>query len=94
MLADEPDAMYTPTWPTMPAEMRDRKLCELDVDGYRVLMSRPFMGDLKNTQSISYRVLAIEDDYHGRIFLKFKQVESIGNIYHFAAFMKVRKDDI
>lgn len=93
MLQDESDALYTPTDPDLPKDMRERRLCELDVDGYLVLISRPFMGDLKNTEAILYRVLDIESSPHGRIFLKFKQKEPIGNIYSFAAFMKVKKEE-
>lgn len=93
MLIDEPDSEFMPTDPNIPEDLRDRKLCELDADGYRILVSRPFMGDFKNTEYLGFRILKIEDHPHGRIFIKFKQKEPIGNIYSFAAFMKVKKEE-
>ena len=66
--------------------MTNKKLCELNINDHSILISRPFLGDLKKTISVGYKVL-YEDDV--KMILKFKQSEEIGNIYTIAAFLIV-----
>lgn len=79
---------YSESYITLPDEfmsdMVDKKLCELTVSGKSVLVSRPFLGDLKKTKSVAYRLMSMDDT---KMVLKFKQSEDLGNIYTYAAFL-------
>ena len=85
ILSDEPSSQYTDLGREFLDDMVNKKLCELKVHGQSILVSRPFLGDLKKTEWVGYRLVE-EDDT--RIVLKFKQVEELGNIYTYAAFLK------
>ena len=86
ILCDEDNSLYNILPDSFIEDMTNKKLCELNINGHSILISRPFLGDLKKTNSVGYRVL-YEDDI--KIILKFKQAEEIGNIYTVAAFLIV-----
>lgn len=67
-------------------DMKNKKLCEIEANGHTILLARPFLGDLKNTSSVEYMVV-YEDDF--KITLKFRQRESLGDIYTYASFLIV-----
>lgn len=86
ILCDEDNSLYNMLPESFIEDMNGKKLCELNINGHSILLSRPFLGDLKKTLSVGYRVL-YEDDV--KMILKFKQSEEIGNIYTIAAFLIV-----
>ena len=86
LLSDESNSMYTTLPESFIEDMISKKLCELNINGHSILLSRPFLGELKKTTYIGYRVI-YEDDM--KIVIKFKQTEELGNIYTYAAFLIV-----
>ena len=86
LLCDENDSEYEFLPESIIDDMISKKLCELIINGHTILLSRPFLGELKKTLSVGYKVVH-EDE--SKIILKFKQVEELGNIYTFAAFLIV-----
>ena len=84
LLCDEKDSEYTILSKSFIDDMVNKKLCELIINGHSILVSRPFLGELKKTISVGYKVI-YEDDT--KMILKFKQTEELGNIYTFAAFL-------
>ena len=42
--------------------MTDKKLCDLNINDNPVLISRPFLGDLKKTKYVGYRILEEDKD--------------------------------
>lgn len=85
VIIDEPNSMYIDLGTSFIDDMVNKKLCEIRINNQSILISRPFLGDLKKTQWVGYRVVD-EDDF--RLVIKFKQVEKIGSIYTYAAFLK------
>ena len=85
ILIDEPNSSYVDLGQSFINDMVNKKLCEIHIGEQSILISRPFLGDLKKTQWVGYRVVD-EDD--SRMVLKFKQEEKLGNIYTYAAFLK------
>lgn len=86
LLKDEDNSMYTSLPDSFIDDMVNKRLCELIINGHSILLSRPFLGEMKKTLSVRYRVI-YEDDI--KMILKFKQSEEIGNIYTIAAFLIV-----
>ena len=84
ILCDEPNLMYTKLPDKFIEDIVAKKLCDLTINGNTILISRPFLGDLKKTSYVGYRVISEID---GKIVIKFKQTEDIGNIYTYAAFL-------
>jgi hypothetical protein len=84
IICDESSSDYNQLSDSFISDMSNKKLCEIKVNGNSILISRPFLGDLKKTEYVGYRIID-EDD--SRIVLKFKQVEDLGNIYTYAAFL-------
>ena len=85
VIDDDPNSMYIDLGSAFIDDMVNKKLCEIRINNQSILISRPFLGDLKKTQWVGYRVVD-EDDF--RLVVKFKQVEKIGSIYTYAAFLK------
>ena len=52
-LMDEPDDIYTPTYPDLAVDLYGKKRCELHVRGSRILISRQFLGDTNQRDSLS-----------------------------------------
>ena len=71
-------------------DMNEKRLCEVVIDDYIVLLSKPFLGNLKDTTALYYKIVDETDD---KICVKFRQEEELGNIYTYAAFIKVRKEE-
>ena len=88
ILSDEPDEMYT-SCEGLAYDLFDKKMCRIVVNGNQLMFSKPFLGDTKNTELISYRVVSEDPDPDGRITVKFKQKEKLGNIYTYASFLKI-----
>lgn len=86
ILRDESSNEYTKLPRSFIDDMVDKKLCDIKINGYTILLSRPFLGDCKKTEYIGYRVINQTND---KIYLKFKQTEPIGNIYTYAAFLLI-----
>lgn len=87
-LVDEPDELYT-RCDGLAGELADKKLCTVIANNYPMIISKPFLGDTKKTNAIMYRVIQEDFGPTGKIYVKFKQKEAIGNIYTYAAFMKL-----
>lgn len=85
VLIDESDSEYIKLPDSFIKDMTDKKLCDLNINDNPILISRPFLGDLKKTKYVGYRILEEDKD---KIVLKFKQVEELGNIYTYSAFLK------
>ena len=85
-LIDESSSNYTELPSSFIADMLDKKLCELNINGNTALVSKPFLGDLKKTTYVGYKVI---DETESSIYVKFKQVEDLGSIYTYAAFLKL-----
>ena len=86
ILCDEHSSNYTKLPESFIEDMVNKKLCELSINGHSILLSRPFLGDLKKTTYVGYRIISEDDN---KIVLKFKQCEELGNIYTYAAFLIV-----
>lgn len=86
LLKDDSDSEYISLPESFIEDMVNKRLCELVINGHSILLSRPFLGELKKTLSIRYKIV-YEDD--SKMILKFKQTEEIGNIYTYAAFLIV-----
>lgn len=86
LLCSEDDSEYIELSESFIEDMISKKLCELTVNSHTILLSRPFLGELKKTKSVKYRVIS-EDEM--KIVLKFKQTEDLGDIYTYAAFLIV-----
>ena len=84
-LVDEPDSFYIELGQSFIDDMTNKKLCEIKIKDTAILVSRPFMGDMKKTTFAGYRVV---DEDESRFVVKFKQSEKLGNIYTYAAFLK------
>ena len=86
IICEESSSDYIKLPDSIIENMLEKKLCEITVDDRSILLSRPFLGDLKKTSYVGYRIISKEDD---KLILKFKQSEEIGNIYTYAAFLTV-----
>ena len=84
-LEDEVDDIYINLGPDFIKAMVEKNLCEIPVVDTSIFISRPFLGDLKNTSYLGYRIYKNYDD---KIILKFKQKEDLCTIYTYAAFIK------
>lgn len=88
VLVDEPDDMYIKC-EGLAADLYAKKMCEVIANGNRLMFSKPFLGDTKNTECIYYRVVHEDPEENGKIVVKFKQKEKLGNIYTYAGFLKI-----
>lgn len=86
VLFDESPSVYTMLPLSFIDDMVDKKLCQLTIDDRVILISRPFLGDLKKTKSVGYRIIEKDEN---KMVLKFRQEEELGNIYTYAAFLNV-----
>ena len=95
ILTNDPDEMFTKLPDDIPLNLSLKRMCEISVGGhqYRIMISRPFLGDTKNTQWLGYRVIAEDAGEKGRITLKFKQKEKLGNIFTYASFLKIKREE-
>ncbi len=84
-IVDEDDELYIKISDDIITAMNDKKLCDLNINDNPILISRPFLGSLKKTVFLGYRVL---DETKDKITVKFKQREDLGNIYTYSAFLK------
>lgn len=66
--------------------MNNKELCEINIFGNPIYLSRPFLGSLKKTRKVGIRVV---DESDTSVTYKFCQQEELGNIYTYAAFMKI-----
>ena len=71
------------------SDMLDKKLCQITVRNNPILLARPFLGDLKKTKEVRYKVVKETDE---TITLKFAQVEEMGTIYTYASFLKLGEE--
>ena len=85
-ICEESSAEYNKLSEDFIENMLDKKLCEISVNGKSILLARPFLGDLKKTSFIGYRIVSEEDN---KLILKFKQIEDLGSIYTYAAFLTI-----
>ena len=86
ILQDESTDSYNMLPDEFIGDMNDKKLCELTACGNTVLISRPFLGDLKKTKSVGYKLIDVDET---KMVLKFRQSEELGNIYTYAAFLLI-----
>ena len=85
-LIQEPDYNFIESEPELAYNLAEKKQCSIDVDGTTIYFSRPFLGDTKKTYWIGYRVIYSDDK---KVILKFKQREDLGNVYTYAAFLRI-----
>lgn len=71
------------------SDMLDKKLCQINVRDNPILLARPFLGDLKKTKEVRYKVVKETEE---TITLKFAQVEEMGIIYTYASFLKIGEE--
>lgn len=88
ILIDEPDDMYV-SCEGLAADLYAKKMCRIVANGNQIMVSKPFLGDTKSTELILYRVIHEDPEENGKIVLKFKQKEKLGNIYTYACFLKI-----
>ena len=88
VLCDEPDDLYTPC-EGLAYDLSEKKMCRVIANGNQLMFSKPFLGDTKNTQIIGFRVIKEDPGPEGKITVKFKQKEKLGNIYTYASFLKI-----
>ena len=88
-LMNDPDNLYTESDKDLAYDLFMKRMCKICLNGYSFLISKPFLGDTKNTMWIGYRIVGEEPGPDGRVFVKFKQKEKLGNIFTYAAFLKI-----
>lgn len=91
VLIDEPDDLYT-RCEGLAADLASKKMCRVVANGNQLMFSKPFLGDTKNTDIIMYRIVQEDPGQSGKITVKFKQKEKIGNIYTYASFLKIKEE--
>lgn len=57
--------------------------------GYRIIVSRPFLGELKNTEWVKYKVIQEPTTTNQMFIVRFIQKEPFGYIYTYAAFLYI-----
>lgn len=85
---NDDDSLFTQLDESFIKGMIDKDLCTIKLPDTSIYVSKPFLGDLKKTEYVGYRIIYDDPDPNGTILLKFKQKESFGDIYTYAAFLK------
>lgn len=91
VLVDEPDDFYVKC-EGLAYDLYSKKMCKIIAHGNQIMFSRPFLGDTKNTECIYYRIVREDPEPTGKIVVKFKQKEKLGNIYTYACFLKIPEE--
>ena len=74
--------------------MVNKQLCEIhltDEDGvdYPILISKPFLGDLKKTKHVTIELIQKSTEENPYFIVRFRQAEEWGDVYTYAGFLKI-----
>jgi hypothetical protein len=89
---DVPDEEFIEISENLLYRMADNELCTIMFDQCPIYLAKPFLGNTKKTEKLMCRIIDnIDTEEGGIITLQFKQKEEIGDIYTYAAFLKVKE---
>lgn len=91
-----PDSWFEPISMDIVEPMLKKFQVQIEVGGHAILISRPLFGDLKKTEWLGGKILAVrdrtEDDPTCKAWVYFKQREPLMDIYTYGAFLILEED--